>query len=407
MGKRRKKRAPNGAGSIWRKPDGRYSAALTYSYHDPETGKTKRRRATTTRPDWGSAHRWLVQKQNELLGGAVMGGEDPLLSDFLAEWLREVVEPSVAPKTHEKREYHVRVHIAPALGSQRLSELEARRIHSLYTALARGKGGGEGLSLSTRRDIHTTLKMALNQAVRWGMLTKNPVDLVEPPRAGPVAEPEEEVRALTDEQARELFAATTEDRWRNYYVAAIRTGLRPGEMLGLQWGDLELSGDPGSLRVRQTLGIRPGRAKDGGGPYLKGPKSPASHRTLALHWEAVDALRAQDAMLAAEGLSTAPKSLVFPNTRGEPMSRHNLRYRHLRPALTRAGLPALSLHELRHTFASIALFEWRLPAEIVQQMLGHTSIKMTMDLYGHLMPGAQEQAIRALRQLHQRPRTGT
>lgn len=397
-----KKRAPNGSGSVWQRKDGRYSASLTYPYHDPETGRTKRKRATTTKPDWQAAHQWLVGMQSKLQGGGVMSPEDPLVSEYLREWLRDVVEPGVAPKTHEKREYHVRVHISPALGRAKLKELQPRQIHALYTRLAR-----EGLAASTRRDIHTTLKMAFKQAVRWGLLQQSPVDLVEPPKAGPDVTEEEEVRALTDEQARELFAATAGDRWHNYYVAAIRTGLRPGEMLGLQWGDLELSGDPGSLRVRRTLGIRPGRTEDGGGSYLKPPKSPASRRTLAVHWEAVDAFTAQRTMLEGEGLSTALKSLVFPNTRGEPMSRHNLRYRHLQPGLRRAGLPVLSLHELRHTFASIMLYEWRVPSEVVQRMLGHTSIKMTMDLYGHLMPGAQEQAIRALRQLHERPKTGT
>ncbi len=395
---RKKSKAPNGAGSIWERADGRFGAALPYPYHDPKTGRTMRKKATTTKDTWEEAHKWMVQKQADLLGGVQVSPEDPPFREYLESWLSDVVEPSVAPKTHEKREYHVRVHLIPALGHVRLKDLAARQIHALYTRLARRD---PPLGLSTRRDIHTTLKMALKQAVRWGLIPKNPCDLVDPPRASQAdGEDEEggEIRALTDGQARALFAATEGKRWRNYYVAAIRTGLRPGELLGLRWGDLELSDDPGSLKVKRTL-----HEKKGGGFYAKRPKSDASRRMLALHWEATEAFAAQREMLAGEGLPTGAKDLVFPNTLGRPMSRHNLLNRNLKPDLERAGLPVLTLHELRHTFASIMLHEWKVPTAVVQEMMGHESMRMTVDLYGHLMPNAQADAIRALRTLHSKP----
>lgn len=401
MGKRRSRKNANGAGSIWQRADGRYGAALTYEYHDAATGRNKRKRDTTTKPDWDSAHRWLVQKQTDLLGGVTASPEDPTMAEYLKSWLADVVEPSVAPKTHEKREYHVRVHLLPAIGHVRLKNLQARQIHGLYTRMARRD---PPLAASTRRDVHTTLKMALKQAVRWGLIPSNPCDLVDPPR--PVSSAEEddeagEVRALTDEQARLLFESTRDKRWHHYYVAAVRTGLRPGELLGLRWGDLDFDVDPGSLRVRRTLGIR-----QGGGTYTKRPKSKAGRRTLALHWEATEALAAQRGMLASEGLPTGPKDLVFPSTIGTPMSRHNLLNRHLRPDLARAGLPPMTLHELRHTFASIMLHEWRVYPDTVREMMGHESLAMTMRLYGHLMPTAQTDAIRALRKLHKKPENG-
>lgn len=399
MGKRsNKKRAPNGSGSVWQRKDGRYSAALSYPYYDPETGRSKRKRVSTTKADWKDAHNWLVGMKSELLGGKVMSPDDPLVSQFLDEWLTEVVEPDVSRNTYLKREYYVRVHLKPAFGASRLKDLQPRRIHSLYTRLAR-----EDYSLATRRDAHTTLKMALKQAVKWGLIPQSPADLVDAPRAGARdVDIETEVRALTDEQARILFAATEGYRWHNYYVAAVRTGLRPGEMLALQWGDLSLDTDPGSLRVRRSLD-----RKEGGGTYFKAPKTPASRRTLALHWEATDALVAQKEVLKGEGLGADGKALVFPNKLGKAMNRDNLRNRHLKPDLARAELPVLTLHELRHTFASIMLHEWHVPSAVVQQMLGHDSITMTMDLYGHLMPDAQTQAIQALRTLHNRPKTGT
>lgn len=108
-------------------------------------------------------------------------------------------------------------------------------------------------------------------------------------------------------------------------------------------------------------------------------------------------------MLAGEGLPTGAGDWVFPSTTGSPMNRNNLRFRHLQPDLEAAGLPRLTLHELRHTFASIMLHEWRVYPDTVREMLGHESITMTMGLYGHLMENAQADAIRALRRLHQRP----
>ncbi len=397
---RNNKKAPNGSGSIWLRPDSRWGAALSYPYYDPATGRTKTKRASTTKKTWEDAHRWLMQKQNDLLGGVPDAPQNPPLGEYLDEWLHNVVEPSVAPKTHEKREYHVRVHISPALGHVRLKDLQARQIHTHYVRMARRESQGlTPLAASTRRDIHTTLKMALKQAVRWGLMPQNPAEFVDPPKPSEAAEEGEgEIRALTDTQAMQLFAATEGKRWYPYYVAAVRTGLRPGELLGLRWGDIDLQTDPASLRVRRTLAI-----KQGGGTYFKLPKSKASRRTLALHWEASEALEAQRARLGVEELPAGRGDLVFPSTTGSPMNRNNLRYRHLQPDLAAAGLPRLTLHELRHTFASVALYEWRLPPAVVQEIMGHESIRMTMDLYGHLVPGSQEAAIRALRGMHRKP----
>ena len=90
-------KAPNGSGSVWKRKDGRYGAKLTYPYHDPATGRTKKKTETTTKPDWAAAHRWLMEKQTDLLGGAVVSVEDPPLGNFLANWLRDVVDPRSPP----------------------------------------------------------------------------------------------------------------------------------------------------------------------------------------------------------------------------------------------------------------------------------------------------------------------
>ncbi len=403
MSKGKGGKAPNGSGSVWQRPDGRYSAALTVPYHDPDTGKTKRRRMTTTKKLWEDAHAWLMRQQSDLLGNVVRAtNDDVLVREFLADWLRDAVEPLVALNTYKKREYAVRVHLSPALGHFCLDELQPRAVQALYSKLMRS-----GLSLATRREIHVTLKMALAQAVRWGMSPRNVADMVDAPKQGRVEaseadDEEDEVRALTDEQACELFRTTRESRWRNYYVAAIRTGLRPGEMLGLRWGDLSLGADPDSLRVRRTLDTK------GRGPArFNPPKSAASRRRVVLHWEASGAFEAQREMLVHEDLPVGSKDLVFPSTTGSAMSADNLRWRYLKSDLRKAKLPELSPHELRHTFASIMLYEWRMPVEVVAEMMGHESPAMTLRLYAHFVPGSQEAAIRALRNMHTKPDSST
>jgi len=389
-------KSPNGSGSVWRRPDGRYGAALTYPYHDPSSGRTKKKRASTTKRTWEEAHRWLVERQRDLIGGVVKSPENPTVREFLASWLSDVIEPAVARNTYLKREYAVRVHLVPALGHFKLSDLDPRAIHALYSRLSRD------YSLSTRKEVHIALNMALGQAVRWGVLGRNPVDLVESPKADRRSafrdehEDEGEVRALTDQQAVMLFRASEGSRWRNYFVAAVRTGLRPGELLGLRWGDLNLEGDPGSLRVRRTLDTH-SHAR------FNPPKSEASRRTVALHWEAQDAFCGQRDALEGVGLPTGPKALVFPSETGSPMNAGNLRRRHLHRYLAEAGLPEMTLHELRHTFASIMLYEWRVPLEVVAEMMGHESPTITLRLYAHFVPGSQEAAIRSLRRMHQRP----
>ena len=376
------------AGSVWARGDGRYGVEVPY-----RDAFGRRRVRSTTKATEEEARAWLEQMRASIADEELTAHTSQTVGAYLDEWLRDAVEPRVSPRTYDKRSWAVRIHIAPALGRVRLSDLSPRSIQTLYASLAR-----EGYSYSTRREIHITLRMALEQAVRWSLLRRNPVEMVDAPRdLANVSDGE--IRALTDAQARILFASAKDSRWRNYYVTAIRTGLRPGEMLALRWEDVDTGADPGSVRVRRTLDTHSAAVF---GP----PKTPAARRTVALHYEARDAFISQREMLVSEGLSAGPRDLVFPSTAGTPMSSDNLRKRYLHADLSRAGLPRLSLHELRHTFASIMLHEWLAPPAVVSQMLGHRSIAFTFDLYGHLIPSAQSDLMRQLNASQRRSDTG-
>lgn len=374
-------------GSVWERKDGRFGAEFRY-----KVGSATKT-LTTTKSTRETAEAWLADKETDHADGVVSGNET--VGRFLDAWLEESVAPRVSRNTYRKREGAVRVHIKPEIGAIPISELDVRRVQGLYSLMAR-----EGYAYPTRREIHVTLKVALSQAVRWGLVRRNVCDLADPPRDLRRGHEEEEIRHLTDAEARGLFRSSeaTESRWRYYYIVAVRSGLRPGEMLGLRWGDLDLTSDPGSLRVRRTLDTH-------SEPVFNPPKSPAARRTVALHFKAKGAFLSQRAMLRDEGLRSQAGDLVFPSAAGSPRSSDNLRKRSLKSDLARAGLPDLTLHELRHTFASIMLHEWLVPPAIVSQMLGHKSIAFTFDLYRHLIPTAQADTMRRLNDLH-RPQNG-
>jgi integrase len=150
-------------------------------------------------------------------GGSPHTGRSPRLSDYLVSWLRDSVAISVGPKTLEGYEAACRVHIIPALGNVKLKDLTARKIQALNAQKMR-----EGLSVRTRQNVHATLKRALKQAVIWGELPANPAEGIASPKAPPEDGAEaEEIKALTDEEARRLFDAAREegDRFRKLYVS--------------------------------------------------------------------------------------------------------------------------------------------------------------------------------------------
>jgi len=383
----------NGEGSLYHHKDGRASpweASLTY--RDGLGNLHRLRSSLKTREE---ADRALTKMKHERDGGIALAGPNPTLKEYLVGWLRESVAVSVDPKTLEGYEVACRLHILPALGNTRIRDLTARQIQALYAQKTR-----EGLSVRTRRNIHATLKRALKQAVAWGELASSPAEMVDPPKALAEDEAEEEMRALANAQAIQLFAAAedVEDRFRHLYVMAVRTGLRQGELLALRWSDLSLESDPPALSLKRSLA-----QKIGGGHYYTPTKRKRQRRTIAILSEAADALRAQRELQeqekAAAGERWQENGLVFPSTIGTPMSARNLYRRHFKPLIRSAGLPDISFHDLRHTFASIMIFEWGASPRMVQEAMGHASIKITLDTYGHLLSTSQPDEIRRIEAL--------
>jgi integrase len=234
--------------------------------------------------------------------------------------------------------------------------------------------------------MHETLHKALKQAVRWGYMTKNPADDVDPPKAHT-----EEVHPLTRDEARRFLKVVRRDRLEALYVVARHTGLRQGELLALRWEDVDLEGK--TLQVRRTL------TRDGGKLAVGPTKTAKGRRTVKLTRDAAEALREHLTRQLEEidvlGDSYGPGGLVFASTKGTPINPTNLRKRSLAPLLVRAGLPHQTFHQLRHTAATILLLK-NVNPKIVSEMLGHASIAITLDTYSHVLPNMQDSAVAAM-----------
>jgi integrase len=355
------RRRGKGEGSIYRRAsDGRWVAALIM-----DDGRRVVRRASS-RKDAAAKLEQLLKVRAE---GQILAA-DRSTAAFLTEWLA-VVRNTVSPGTFERCEQYIRVHAIPALGRIKLGRLTPQHFQRLYQDKL-----AAGLSPTTVNHLHTVLHGAFTEAMRWGLISRNVVALVRPPRKVHV-----EVVALTAEQARALLAAAAGNRFEALLILALKTGMRRGELLALRWEDLDL--DKGVLQVRGTLR----RTREG--LRIGTPKTPASRRKVVLSPTSQAALRRhrarQEQERQAAGDLWQELRLVFPNRLGRPMELRDLLADVYRPLLKRAGLPPVTFHTLRHTAATLLLAEGEHP-KVVQELLGHGQVGITLDRYSHITP---------------------
>jgi integrase len=226
----------------------------------------------------------------------------------------------------------------------------------------------------------------MEQALRWGLLPRNVSEAVDPPKAR-----REEIRPLSADEARRLLEEACGDRLEALYVLAVQCGLRQGELLGLRWEDVDL--ESGTLQVRRTLTT----TKDG--PEFTAPKTAKGRRSIKLTAGAVDALERHHDRQFEETSRLArlwqDYGLVFATTTGTPLNPSNLVSRSFKPLLKRAGLPVIRFHDLRHTCATLLLSRGVHP-KLVQELLGHATIAITLDTYSHVLPGMGDQIANAM-----------
>jgi integrase len=367
----RPKRGQN-EGSIHKRPDGRWVAVVSLGYRD---GKRARKYL------YGATRREVQEKLTKTLRDQQQGlpivPDRQTVAEFVEHWLESVARHRIRATTHATYASIIRNHIVPSIGGVRLSRLTPQQVSSLYESLL-----AKGLAPRSVMYVHAVLRSALKQAVRWNLLVRNPVEAVDPPRAG-----RSSAQVLSPEQVTQFLEAAKGDDLQALYVLALTTGMRQGELLGLMWSDVEL--DTAQIRVQRQL------TRTVNGLDFAEPKTAKGRRTVTLPHIAVDALRQHRAKQAEARLLAGSEwtdiDLVFANQHGRPMERQNVVKRSFQPLLAAAGLPRVRFHDLRHSAATLLLSQDVHP-KVVQERLGHSTISVTMDIYSHVMPSMQRDA---------------
>ena len=323
------------------------------------------------------AEAWFTQKAEELRQGIAPPDERMTVEQYLKQWLESISDSVSASALHAYRN-HVELHIIPALGKVRLTELRAQHIERAKAQwrssdLKRRKGKVGKLSARTTHHIFCTLRDALNRAKRQRMIAINPCDLVDPPKVE-----RKEMKHLNAQDSVALLRALGDSDIGAAITVSLGAGVRRGELLALRWGDIDL--DAGVLSVQNAL------ERDGGITRLKPPKTESSRRTIILPRFVVDRLRRHRIEQAQRfpanvAILQTPETLVFERN-GKSWVPNTFTTAFMR-ALRDAGVKRVRLHDLRHSYASL-LLESGVDLKTVSMALGHSSVATTANIYAHV-----------------------
>ena len=364
-------RRGNDEGSIWKRGDGRWSGS--YFVPTPAGGRVRRYVYGATRDE---VHGKLVDLMGQVRKGLPVASTRQTVGDYLETWLNEVAARRVRPNTLAGYRTNIRQHLVPRIGRRKLGALSARDVRRMLDECRQS-----GLSERSVRYIHATLRAALEDAVREDLVSRNVAELVRlstPARA--------KTSALSATEGRTLLRATRDDRLSAALVLLLLLGLRRSELLGLRWEDVDL--DRGVLHVRQGL-----HRLDGELRFLE-PKTARSRRSIPLPMLCAGALR-DHSKTQDEERETArawtDSGLVFVTPIGTAIDPRNFS-RTFAKWCTQAGVPVVRLHDLRHTCVSL-LLSLEVHPRVVMEIVGHSAMEMTMNVYGHVALDDQRQAL--------------
>ena len=309
------------------------------------------------------------------------------VAEFLVdEWL-PAKRATVKATTLASYRLHVNAYIVPRLGALQLSSLRAPQLNAFYPDLlddGRCSESGGGLTPKTVRNIHGTLHKALDDAVRWGRIARNPAALADPPKGT-----SPEMRIWTAVQLRAFLGHVHKDRLVAAWHLLATTGMRRGELLGLRWADVDL--EEGFLSVRQT------RVSVDYEVEIATPKTERATRAVALDPGTVAVLREHRSRQLEERLAWGPAwtdtGLVFTREDGKEIHPQRFSQYFCRLAAS-SGLPPIRLHDVRHSYAT-ALIKAGQPIKVVSQRIGHASPTITMAIYQHVLPSDDVEAAAA------------
>jgi len=359
----------SGLPAPYQRTDGRWTAQVSTGYVNG-----KRSRKTV----YGRTEKECRKKLIEVLHGQ-QNGQAPMderttLATFLPRWL-EAIAPSLRPHTRRFYGDQSRLHLIPALGGTPLSKLTPEQVQRFVNAKS-----AEGLSPRMVRHLRSTLRAALNQAVEWQIIPRNPA-------AARIRLPQlddREVNALTADEVKALLSVSAREanRLHALWVTAVYLGLRQSEVLGLRWANVK----DGTLTVDRQMQRIDGRLQ------LTAPKTASSVRTLTLPASVSAALAEHKARQMQERMMQGyiEHGLVFATQIGTPIDPRNL-IRDWHGLTKRAGLRRVRFHDLRHTAATLMLSAG-VDIKLVAETLGHRDATMVLRVYGHVLPHQRDEA---------------
>ena len=376
-----KKRA-NGEGSIRKRSDRRWEGRYTAG-RNPETGKPIYKNVL------GKTQAEVKEKMAKAIekgkGVDVVRAGKYTLGQWMEVWFENVAQVKVRPSSHATYRGYLDNHIRPNIGNIPLNKLTTLDLQGFYKKML-GEGRVEriksqnqpkGLSAKTVRNLHQVISSALKLAVRQKLIPTNPADGCALPRLE-----HREMQTLTADQLNAFFREAKDSGVFEMYYVELATGLRRGELLGLKWEDIDF--EHGNLRVKRQIARIDGKV-------VEAPlKTKNAYRTLPLAEDTI-------AVLKQQKKKTGSSPWVFPSPTGGPISPDSVLHM-LHRVLNRAGLPKVRFHDLRHTFATLAL-QNGVDIKTVSGMLGHYSAGFTLDTYAHVTTAAQKNAAAQMGQL--------
>jgi integrase len=328
-------------------------ASISLGYDD----KGKRRRRTIYGSTKAEVLEKLRQLQNDASNGVLPEVQHLTVAQFLHRWLNNTTKPKVSPTTFNRYEQHVRLHINPSIGGVRLNRLTALHVEQLYADMERNKA-----TASERQKVGKTLRQSLRHAVEVNLLPNNPAAKVPLPKVA-----KREMKVYDGEQVVKFLKAASTDRLYAMYVLALDSGMRQGELFGLQWSVIDF--EKGSVSVQRSLEEVKGKHR------LKEVKTAKGRRRIELSQFTLDVLHDHRKRMLAEGFT---QGVCFCDTDGGPLRKSNVARRSFQMIMKQASLPAVRFHDLRHTAATLLLLQGIHP-KVVSERLGHASIELTLN----------------------------
>ena len=363
----------NGDGSVFERKDGRWEGRLVVGYKENGYAKTK----SVTAPTKTECEEKLGKLREEVGRRSERIKPDMLFGDWIDFWYQNFSKPKLRPTTQACYEGRIYTHIIPGIGQIPLCKLTQNELQQFYARLKKSgrkkhvEKFGESLSDRMVRSCHTTCRTALEKAVTEGLIRINPaVGCKLPPKKA------KEMQVLTPAEIIRFLTQAKEEGYYEIFLLELTTGMRRGEIIGLKWRDLDLA--TGELHIaRQVIRVK-------GETVVSQPKTKSSLRTVILAPDMVEILAELKQTVAGEWMFPSPVN------EGQPRNPCAL-YHRFQTILERANCKKVRFHDLRHTFATMAI-ENGMDIKTLSTMIGHVSAETTLNIYSHITDTMQLQA---------------